>query len=112
VYDAQVELEPVAFSLHDEMRSLFLRRQGRTGLQRKIKWALYEERHFRKLMDDITHLMDKLVTLFPSIHSSQQHLCEAEVKELGTDEKALASVHHQYLLPKLRITWKKMKSVT
>ena len=89
VCDARAELEPTAFSLHNKMSSLCLRRQGRTGLRRKIKWALYEEKHFRKLIDDITHLTDKLVTLFPSIHPSQQHLCDAEVKELGTEDKAL-----------------------
>lgn len=89
VGDAQAELEPIAFSLHNKMRNLCLRRQSRTGLQRKIKWALYEERHFRKLISDVGDLINNLVTLFPSIHPAQQRLCEAEVNELGTDEKAL-----------------------
>jgi Prion-inhibition and propagation len=70
VCDARAELEHTAFPFHNKMSSLCLGRQARTGLQRKIKWALYEEKHFRKLIDDITHFMDKLVTLFPSIHSS------------------------------------------
>lgn len=52
VCDARAEQELTAFSLHDKMGSLCFRRQDRTGLQRKVKWALYEERHFRKFMDD------------------------------------------------------------
>ena len=85
VYDPQTELEPITASLHERMRELSLIHQSRTGLREKVKWALYEEKQFRRLIEDITDLVDKLVELFPAAEASQRRLCEVEVSEIGTE---------------------------
>ena len=87
--EPSTELSLEVLSLHNNMGRLCSTRQGRTGLYRKVRWALYEERILRKLLDDITHLVNQLVAMFPAAQDSQQSLCDAEVKELGADEKAL-----------------------
>ena len=86
VYNAQTELEPVMASLHQKMRELSIKRQNRTGLLKKTKWALYEEKHFRRLVEDVTELVNDLVELFPAAQAPQRELCEMEVLELATDE--------------------------
>ncbi|EON63735.1 hypothetical protein W97_02963 [Coniosporium apollinis CBS 100218] len=86
VYDSRTELEPVTASLHERMRELSLKRQSRTGLRQKAKWAMYEEKQFRRLIEDITELVDNLVELFPAAQASQRRLCEVEVSEIGAEE--------------------------
>ncbi|KAJ9644105.1 hypothetical protein H2199_003973 [Coniosporium tulheliwenetii] len=79
-------LDPVAASLHQKMRELSIKRQNQTSLRQKTKWALYEEKHFRRLIEDTTDLVDGLVELFPAAQVAQRNLCEIEVSEMGTDE--------------------------
>lgn len=55
-------------------------------LKLEFKWALCEEKHFRRLIEDVTDLVTNLVDLFPAAQSSQQELCKLEVQELGTEE--------------------------
>ena len=82
LHDTQTDLEPVALSLHHKMHNLSIKRQNRTSLRQKAKWALYEEKHFRRLMEDITGSVDDLVKLFPAAHASQKELCKTEVAEM------------------------------
>ncbi|KAJ9652363.1 hypothetical protein H2201_009224, partial [Coniosporium apollinis] len=89
VYNTQNDLEHVMASLHAKMRELSIKRQNRTGLRHKAKWALYEEKHFRRLIEDVTDLINDLVELFPAAQAAQCQLCELEVSELGTDESLL-----------------------
>lgn len=37
-------LDSLGQSLHEKMRDLSIKRQNRTPLRQKVKWALYEER--------------------------------------------------------------------
>jgi len=69
------------------MRKLLIKRQNRTGLRQKAKWVLYEEKHFRRLIEDVTDLVNGLVELFPVAQASQRAI---EASELGTDENLLA----------------------
>ncbi|MCJ1227993.1 hypothetical protein MMC12_004652 [Toensbergia leucococca] len=86
VYDKQNDLGPVTAFLHDKMRDLSIKRQNQTGLRQKAKWALYQEKQFKRLIKDVTDLVDDLVELFPAAQASQRQLCELEVSEVGTDE--------------------------
>ena len=83
VHDNQMDLEPAALNLHSTMRDLSIKRQNQTGLRQKAKWALYEEKHFKRLIEDITSLVDDLIGLFPAAQESQQKLCTAEVAEIS-----------------------------
>ncbi|KAL8909867.1 MAG: hypothetical protein Q9171_004817 [Xanthocarpia ochracea] len=86
VHDTQTDLEPAALSLHNKMRDLSIKRQNQTPLRQKAKWALYEEKHFKRLIEDITSLVSDLTELFPAAQASQKQLCKAEVAEMGAKE--------------------------
>jgi hypothetical protein len=86
VYDPQTDLDPAMAKLHWKMRQLAIERQSRTGVRQKAKWALYQEKQFRRLIEDITELVDSLVDLFPATQQSQRELCEMEVSAIGHSE--------------------------
>ncbi|KAL8695673.1 MAG: hypothetical protein Q9201_007989 [Fulgogasparrea decipioides] len=63
VHDTQTDLEPAALSLHNKMRDLSIKRQNQTPLRQKAKCALYEEKHFKRLIEDITSLVNDLIEI-------------------------------------------------
>jgi hypothetical protein len=85
-YNPQTDLDPAHAELHRKMRQLSIERQNRTGLRQKAKWALYEEKRFTRLLEDVIELVNDLVELFPASQELQQQLCETEVSEIGTNE--------------------------
>jgi Skp family chaperone for outer membrane proteins len=86
VYDAQTDLDPAMAKLHEKMRQLAIERQNRSGVRQKAKWALYQEKHFRRLIEDITKLVNNLDNLFPAAQQSQRDLCAIEVSTVGEGE--------------------------
>ncbi|KAE8442729.1 hypothetical protein EG329_002920 [Mollisiaceae sp. DMI_Dod_QoI] len=86
VFNPHTDLDPTNIYLHNKMRQLSIERQNRTSLQRKAKWALYEEKRFRRLIEDVTELVNDLVELFPASQAIQQQLCEKEVSIIGATE--------------------------
>lgn len=86
VYDPRTDLDTSAAKLHEKMRQLAIERQTRSGVRKKAKWALYQEKQFRRLIEDITDLVDRLENLFPAAQPAQRQLCEAEVLALGVGE--------------------------
>ena len=85
-YNAQTELDSATANLHNQIRQLSVERQNRTGLRQKAKWALYEEKSFRRLIEDVTELTHSLVELFPAAQEVQQRLCDHEVSSIGANE--------------------------
>jgi len=85
LYDSTTDLEETAASLHKKMRDLAIRRQSKAGLRQKAKWALYEEKHLTRLIEDITTLVDSLVTMFPAAEAAQKILCDVEVSEMNVE---------------------------
>jgi hypothetical protein len=86
VYNPQTDLDPAMAKLHNKMRQLAIERQNRSGVRQKAKWALYQEKQFRRLIEDITELVDSLVELFPATHQAQRELCKKEVFAIGQSE--------------------------
>jgi WD40 repeat protein len=86
VYDLQTDLDPAMAKLHDKMRQLAIERQNRSGVRQKDKWALYQEKQFRRLIGDITELVSDLDDLFPATQQTQRELCDMEVSALGEGE--------------------------
>jgi hypothetical protein len=78
-YNPKTDLDPAPATLHAKMRQLAIARQSRSGVRQKAKWALYQEKQFRRLIEDITELVDGLVALFPAAQLAQRELCDAEV---------------------------------
>lgn len=92
VYDTKMDLDPSTAKLHEEMRRLSLERQNRTGIRQRAKWALYREKQFRRLIEDVTDLVDKLVEIFPAAQQIQRDLCDEEVSVIkaGTDSEGVS----------------------
>jgi hypothetical protein len=86
VPDAQTDLDPVHQTLHEKMRNLSIRRQNRTPLLQKVKWALYQKKHFKRLIEDVIGLVNALVETFPAVRQAQRDLCTVEASEIGTNE--------------------------
>ncbi|OAG06629.1 uncharacterized protein CC84DRAFT_1162983 [Paraphaeosphaeria sporulosa] len=85
VHDAQTDLDLVHRTLHEKMRDLSIRRQNKTPLRHKVKWALYEKKHFQRLIEDIIELVNALVETFPAVRQAQRDLCSVEASEIGTN---------------------------
>ena len=85
-YNSQTDLDPAIAAIHQKMRQLSIERQNRSGLRQKAKWALYEEKHLRRLIEDLTVLINGLVELFPVSQETQRRLCETEISAMGTNE--------------------------
>ncbi|CAG5181734.1 uncharacterized protein ALTATR162_LOCUS9808 [Alternaria atra] len=83
VYDPQTDLDPAMAKLHEKMRQLAIERQNRSGVRQKARWALYQEKQFRRLIEDITELVNDLDNLFPNTQQSQRELCDIEVSTIG-----------------------------
>jgi hypothetical protein len=47
---------------------------------------LYQEKQFRRLIEDITELVNNLVGLFPATQQSQRDFCDIEVSAIGEGE--------------------------
>jgi hypothetical protein len=85
VLDVHAEIDPLGQSLHEKMRKLCIKRQNGTPLRQKVKWALYEEKHFKRLIEDIIDLVNALPEVFPTVKQEQLKLCEVEVSEIGLE---------------------------
>lgn len=72
--------------LHNKMQQLAIERQNRSGVRQKAKRALYQEKQFRRIIEDITELVDSLVELFPATQQVQRELCDTEVSAIGESE--------------------------
>ena len=70
-------------ALGSQMRNLAIRRQKQSSIKQKFKWAVYEEKHFNRLIEDLTGLVNDLVELFPAAKPTQEHLCALEVSEIA-----------------------------
>ncbi|KAF2020562.1 hypothetical protein BU24DRAFT_416232 [Aaosphaeria arxii CBS 175.79] len=67
------------------MRQLFIKRQNRSGVLQRAKWALYLKKQWGQLIEEITELVDSLVEPFPATHSSQREICEMVISAMEKD---------------------------
>jgi hypothetical protein len=102
VFDPQKDLDPPMTTLHDKMRQLSIKRQNRSRVLQKTKWALYKEKQLRHLIEDITELIEGLVELFPASQQAQHDLCDTEESVVGGNEgvsvlKEIAAAQDKFL---------------
>ncbi|KAF3924635.1 hypothetical protein AA313_de0203382 [Arthrobotrys entomopaga] len=72
------------------------RRQKRAGFLRKTVWAVYDKEKFKKLLDEVTSLVDGLVGLFPlekhpGFVQKQESLCDEDLKVLTSRNRTKLS---------------------
>lgn len=89
VLDVQTDMDDIGRSLHEKIRKLCIERQKNTSLRRKVKWALYEEKHFKSLIENINNLVGALPEMFPAVKQQQLKLCEIEVSAIDTDNLSI-----------------------
>ncbi|CAG5140179.1 uncharacterized protein ALTATR162_LOCUS652 [Alternaria atra] len=90
ILDVATDMEPLGQSLHEKMRTMSVKRQNSTPLRQKVQWALYEEKHFKRLIEDVTDLVNDLVQLFPAVLEEQRRLCRTEASTIGSSDCLLA----------------------
>jgi hypothetical protein len=81
-YNVNADLEPDLRSMHNKMCELAIKRQKRSSFAQKAAWALYEEKYFHRLIEDVTTLVDGLVELFPATRGRLQQLSLEEAQEM------------------------------
>ena len=84
---AHESLEGVIASLHKRMRGICLRRQGKTSIDTKTKWALHERDHLIHLIESVQTLVTDLIDLFPSTEKRERIFCDEEVAELRDESE-------------------------
>ncbi|KAK9422069.1 putative Prion-inhibition and propagation-domain-containing protein [Seiridium unicorne] len=90
----QVEnMQPVPQRLHSHLRAAVSRRQKGTSLLQKAAWALYDEKNFRKMINQITEFISALENLFPVKESVRRTLVEIEIEEVD-DEPSLTTLQN------------------
>ncbi|KAG5805210.1 hypothetical protein H9Q74_007347 [Fusarium xylarioides] len=85
------DLDDGVGSIHLKIMDLALKRQKRTSFAKKAAWALYEEKHFNRLIEDVSPLVRDLVELFPPVQETQKQLSLEEAEHLKS-EKAIATL--------------------
>ncbi|KAM0425291.1 hypothetical protein ACHAPT_009347 [Fusarium lateritium] len=86
---APSELTLVARNLHGRMEDIAHRRQRRTGLWKKVAWALYDSKHLEKLVGDITGLVGDLEHLYP-MEMQRRNLIGPEIEGVEDELSFLA----------------------
>jgi tetratricopeptide (TPR) repeat protein len=87
-HDPVGDLDEATLSLHKKLAALSLKRFNPGKLWKRTKWALYKEKYFSRLIQDITELVNGLIDLFPTARPEQLRLCKEEGSELASDENA------------------------
>ncbi|KAF1954892.1 hypothetical protein CC80DRAFT_475619 [Byssothecium circinans] len=81
----------MTLSLREKMLDLSRKRQNGALLVKKIKFALYDEKQLKGLVDDITSLTNALVELFPAQKPKQSVLAAREVSDFSEPFRALST---------------------
>ncbi|KAH7157711.1 prion-inhibition and propagation-domain-containing protein [Dactylonectria estremocensis] len=67
-----------AMALHEQMDKLARGRQNRLSMPDKVKWAIYDRKHFKSMIEKIGHHTEALVDLFPPEKDLEKPLCDNE----------------------------------
>ena len=80
----QLMLSSKASKLHTSLKDIATKRQKRTSLTKKARWAISDKKAFERLIVSIHDSIDDLVELFPaSVVRQMQSLCREEVRTLS-----------------------------
>lgn len=82
VYDPASEGNATMATLSEKMRAISVSRQNKTPLRQKAKWALYQEKTFRRIIEDSNELVKELEDLFPAAEAARQ-LTHEEVASIA-----------------------------
>lgn len=86
VLTVDVEIDPEIVAIHQQMKKLSLKKLKRSTFAQKTAWALYEEKHFNRLIEDLNPLVSALVELFPAVQERQRVLSQEEAEEMKSEQ--------------------------
>lgn len=59
ICEPQAQLDPTMLDLHNEIRQLLaVERKGKLGFMKRERWALYEEKRLKRLLEDVDESVD------------------------------------------------------
>jgi len=77
-------------ALRVTLRKIANKRQKRSSLGQKTRWALYERKHFQRLLEDVSGFINDLEKLFPAqrleVEKYRIQLCQEEVEQIDADQ--------------------------
>ncbi|CEJ87164.1 hypothetical protein VHEMI04324 [[Torrubiella] hemipterigena] len=76
------DLGPVVRSVHTKLGEITQRRQKKTSLAKKARWALYDGKQLERLIDQAKEFLEDLEALVP-VESQRQDLAKQEVECLN-----------------------------
>ncbi|RKK81383.1 hypothetical protein BFJ68_g16008 [Fusarium oxysporum] len=82
LFDSSTNTNQAVVALRNTMRDLAHKRQKTTSLSKKISWALYKQKSFMRLIEDIQELLDGLEAIFPQ-QEAYKRMVEIEIEEVG-----------------------------
>lgn len=84
------DMSRVYQQLHGRLARVVRQRQKQTSLVKKAKWALYDGKHFDKLVEEITDFVDNLEKICP-VEVARRRLAQLEIEEID-DEPSLEAI--------------------
>ena len=84
VFDPGTNTNQGIMALRTTMQALTRKRQKSTGLSKKISWALYKQKYFTQLINNIQKLLDGLEKIF-LVQETYKRLVEDEVGEVQNE---------------------------
>ncbi|EHK26936.1 uncharacterized protein TRIVIDRAFT_217543 [Trichoderma virens Gv29-8] len=76
------EMDTPTQALKSKTSKIFAKRIQGVSLKKRAKWALFEKKHFDRLLEDITENLNLLVVTLPQLNEPQRELCRMEVEEI------------------------------
>lgn len=83
------DMSSVGQNVHGQLETITRQRQKRTGIFKKAAWALYDGKHFEKLIGEIILFVGELEELYP-LESAIQSLVIEEVGQVNDEPSLLA----------------------
>ena len=75
---------------HRRLKAMVLQRQQQTSLMKKVAWALYDAKHFDRLVEQIMGFIDDLEKICP-VEAARRQLAQLEIEDIS-DEPSLRAV--------------------
>lgn len=85
----QEDMQPAARGLHGQLGRIASQRQKQTGLLKKAAWALYDGKHFDKLVEQIKGFIDDLEKLVPA-EATRGRPVDYEIQDIDDEMSLLA----------------------
>ncbi|RSL59370.1 hypothetical protein CEP54_007327 [Fusarium duplospermum] len=89
-YDREIftraDMDPASQRLRDQYETITKKRQDRTSLLKKTRWALYDKKLLGDLISNIVSSTRELEEVFPSVLQASMQLARAEIGQVDNQQ--------------------------